>query len=110
MTEQATDALFERHAELCKVFANPKRLKILDLLKDGERSVGAIVEETGISQPTVSQHLRKMRDQGVVTKREAGVENRYSIADDRIVDGMETMREVLLDRLADESAVAQENV
>lgn len=109
MTQQSTDALFDRHAELCKVFANAKRLKILDLLKAGERSVGEIVDETGISQPTVSQHLRKMRDQGVVTKRDAGVENRYSIADDRIIAGMETMREVLLDRLADESAVAHEN-
>ena len=58
----ADDTLYERHAEFCKMFSNPKRLRILHLLKDGEYSVSEISEETGIAQPTVSQHLRKMRD------------------------------------------------
>lgn len=101
-----SDELYERHAEFCKTFSNPKRLRILHLLKDGEYSVSEISNETDISQPTVSQHLRKMRDQGVVTKREAGLNNYYSISDERIVDGMNTMREVLLDRLADDAAVS----
>ncbi|MGB9965161.1 ArsR/SmtB family transcription factor [Halobacterium hubeiense] len=105
MTEPE-DALFERHAEFCKMFSNPKRLRILDLLKDDERTVSEISDETGIAQPTVSQHLRKMRDQGVVTKRDEGRNNYYGIADDRIIDAMTTMREVLLDQLADDAAVS----
>jgi DNA-binding transcriptional ArsR family regulator len=103
------DALYERHAEFCKMFSNPKRLRILHLLKDDEYSVGGISDETGISQPTVSQHLRKMRDQGVVTKRDAGLNNYYSIADERIVEGMNTMRDVLLDQMADDAAVSEQN-
>lgn len=102
-----SDELFERHAEFCKMFSNPKRLRILHLLKDGEYSVSEISDETGIAQPTVSQHLRKMRDQGVVTKREAGLNNYYDIADERIVDGMNVMREVLLDQLADDAAISE---
>jgi len=102
-----SDELFERHAEFCKMFSNPKRLRILHLLKDGEYSVSEISEETDIAQPTVSQHLRKMRDQGVVTKRDAGLNNYYAIADERIVEGMNTMREVLLDQLADDAAVSE---
>lgn len=105
----ADDTLYERHAEFCKMFSNPKRLRILHLLKDGEYSVSEISEETGIAQPTVSQHLRKMRDQGVVTRREAGLNKYYSIADKRIVEGMNTMREVLLDQLADDAAVSEQN-
>lgn len=101
------DGLYDRHAEFCKMFSNPKRLQILHLLKQGEYSVSEISEETGIAQPTVSQHLRKMRDQGVVTRREAGVNKYYSIADDRIVEAMDTMREVLLDQLADNAAVSE---
>lgn len=108
MTGQLPEQLFESHAELCKVFANSKRLMILDLLKDGERSVSEISEETEIPQPTVSQHLRKMREQGVVSKRDVGVENRYSISDDRIIEGMGIMKEVLLDRIAEESAFAHQ--
>lgn len=105
----ADDPLFERHAEFCKMFSNPKRLQILHLLRDGEYSVGEISDETGIAQPTVSQHLRKMRDQGVVTRRDAGLNNYYEIADERIVDGMETMRDVLLDQLADDASVSDQN-
>jgi len=102
------DTLFERHAEFCKMFSNPKRLRILHLLGDGEHTVSEISEETDIAQPTVSQHLRKMRDQGVVTKRDAGLNNYYTIADERIIDGMNTMREVLLDQLADNAAVSEQ--
>lgn len=105
----AEDALFERHAEFCKMFSNPKRLQILHLLQDGEYSVSEISERTDIAQPTVSQHLRKMRDQGVVTKRDAGLSNYYSIADERIVEGMETMRAVLIDQLTDERAMAEDH-
>jgi len=101
------DPLFERHAEFCKMFSNPKRLRILHLLRDGERTVSEISEATGIAQPTVSQHLRKMRDQGVVTKRDAGLNNYYTIADERIVEGMNTMCAVLLDQLADDAAVSE---
>lgn len=110
MTEErnSNDALFERQAELCKVFGNAKRLKILDLLKGGECNVSKISEATGIAQPTVSQHLGKMREQGVVTKRDVGLETRYSIADERIVDGMDTMHEVMLDRLEDDRSLAQD--
>lgn len=106
MSDQPQDSLFERHAELCKVFANPKRLKILDLLKEGKHSVTEISTETEIPQPTVSQHLRKMRDQGVVTREDAGMKNYYEIADERIIEGMATMRAVMLDRLADDAAIS----
>jgi len=47
------DPLFERHAEFCKMFSNPKRLRILHLLRDGERTVSEISEATGIAQPNV---------------------------------------------------------
>lgn len=101
-----SDELFERHAEFCKVFSNPKRLRILHLLKDGERTVSAISEETGIAQPTVSQHLRKMRDQGVVARRDTGLNHYYTVADERIIEGMNTLRDVLLDQIADDAAVS----
>lgn len=99
MKELPEDALFERHAEFCQIFANAKRLKILTLLRDGEQSVSAISDRTDIPQPTVSQHLRKMRDQDIVEKRDTGSYRYYAITDDRIIDGMMIMRDVLVDRL-----------
>lgn len=102
MSEEFDDAVFERHAEFCHVFANAKRLKILTLLKEGEHTVSDISDHTDVPQPTISQHLRKMRDQGIVEKRDAGSQRYYAITDDRIIDGMSIMREVLLDQIDSE--------
>lgn len=49
--------------------AEPTRRHILDLLRDGERPVGALVDQLGISQPLVSKHLRVLRDAGLVEVR-----------------------------------------
>ena len=49
-----------------EVLAEPNRRRILDLLREQERPVGALVAELGISQPAVSKHLRVLRDAGLV--------------------------------------------
>ena len=49
--------------------AEPKRREILDLLRDGEQPAGAIVEKIGLAQPTVSQHLKVLREAGLVAVR-----------------------------------------
>jgi len=51
------------------VLAEPTRREILDLLRDGERSVGDLVDRLAISQPAVSKHLRVLRDAGLVDVR-----------------------------------------
>jgi DNA-binding transcriptional ArsR family regulator len=51
------------------VLAEPSRRRILDLLRDGERSVGDLVAATALSQPGVSKHLRVLRDAGLVDVR-----------------------------------------
>lgn len=55
--------------DLIAVLAEPSRRRILDLLKDGERAVGELVEELGMSQPAVSKQLRALRDAGLVSVR-----------------------------------------
>ena len=51
------------------VLAEPTRREILDLLRDGERPVGDLVGELGLSQPAVSKHLRVLREAGLVDVR-----------------------------------------
>ena len=51
------------------VLAEPTRREILDLLRDGERPVGDLVDRLAISQPAVSKHLRVLRDAGLVEVR-----------------------------------------
>ena len=102
MTDLPPDELFERHADLCQVLCNAKRQKLLYVLEEGEYTVTELAERTEIPQPTVSQHLRKMRDKGVVTRRPEGTRSYYRIRDDRLVDASNTIREVLLDGLEED--------
>jgi DNA-binding transcriptional ArsR family regulator len=61
------------------VLAEPRRRTILDLLRDGERSVGDLVEQMDLSQPAVSKHLRVLREAGLVTVRVAAQRRCYRL-------------------------------
>ncbi len=68
-------------ASFLKSIAHRDRLKVLCGLLDGELSVAAIEAQVGASQSAVSQHLARLRDEGIVTARRDGRQVLYSIAD-----------------------------
>jgi len=65
--------------DVFEVVAEPSRRGILDLLRDGPRSVGEIVERTGLSQPNASRHLRILREADVVQARPQGQRRLYEL-------------------------------
>ncbi|MCS6842032.1 MAG: metalloregulator ArsR/SmtB family transcription factor [Roseiflexus sp.] len=71
-------------ARLFRGFADPSRLAILKALQDGARTVGEIVQVTGLSQPNVSSHLSCLRDCGLVTATQHGRFVRYALSDSRV--------------------------
>lgn len=62
-----------------EALAEPNRRRILDLLRDGERPAGDLVEALAISQPGVSKHLRLLREAGLVTTRSEGTRRVYRL-------------------------------
>jgi DNA-binding transcriptional ArsR family regulator len=62
-----------------EVLAEPNRRRILDVLRDGEQPVHAVVEQVALSQPAVSKHLRVLRDAGLVSVRPDGQRRLYRI-------------------------------
>lgn len=68
-------------ATLLRALGNEKRLMVLCRLKDGECSVGELLPHTGLSQSALSQHLAKLREEGVVATRRDGQAIFYRIAD-----------------------------
>lgn len=86
---------FDRHGDFCKACANPKRLKILDVLREGESTVSALTEATDMPQSTVSTHLNVLREQAVVSRRKEGVKCYYSVTDERIYYAIDEMRTVM---------------
>ena len=100
------DRLYKLHADFCQTLANPKRLKIINLLRDGEMSVKEMTSHMGIHKANLSQHLSIMRQKGVVETRREGVNVYYRMANPKIVQACEIIREALHEQLkADERPV-----
>lgn len=68
-------------AERFKVLGEPARLQILQCLRSGERTVGDLVDETGLGQANVSKHLQLLHGSGFVVRRKAGLFVYYRLAD-----------------------------
>jgi DNA-binding transcriptional ArsR family regulator len=74
----------ERIAERFRVLAEPQRLRLLHLLRDGEKNVGELTELLQTTQPNVSKHLRVLEGAGLIGRRQSGT-NVYCAITDRVV-------------------------
>jgi len=99
--------LYELHAAICQTLANPKRLEIIDRLRDGEIPVSELAEAMGISQANLSQHLAVMRQKGIVTTRREGLSVYYRLSNPKIIKACDLMRQVLLEHLEAGVALAR---
>ncbi len=76
-----SDAALEMIASRFRALSEPMRLRLLNQLMQGERSVGQLVETTASSQANVSKHLAVLRDAGLIAMRKEGVSTFYRIDD-----------------------------
>lgn len=93
------ERLYELQANVCLALANPKRLRILNLLKDHELSVGEMTESIGIAKANLSQHLAVLRQQNLVLTRREGTTIYYRLANPKITEACAIMRSVLSESL-----------
>lgn len=91
--------LLTLHASVCKGLADPKRLLIIDALRDGELSVGEICSTLDLKQANVSQHLAILREKGLVVARRDGQRVYYSLSSKKIIQAMDLLREVMAGQL-----------
>jgi ArsR family transcriptional regulator len=95
------------HRYICEGVGDPKRLRLLYLLSERPYSVSELVTVLETSQPTVSHHLRILRDRGMVTARKEGTTVYYTLSDPRILQALETMRSFLAEMLSIGASVAR---
>ncbi|MDO8705630.1 MAG: metalloregulator ArsR/SmtB family transcription factor [Sulfuricaulis sp.] len=93
--------IYSQVARIGKVVCHGHRLELLEYLAQGERTVEALAKLTGLSVANTSQHLRVMRQSGLVEARKDGLYVYYSIADDEIVRLLSSMRRLAESHLAD---------
>lgn len=100
--------VFELHAELLKALAHPKRLEILQLLREKELNVSTMQEMLGLPQANLSQHLTILREAGVVSFKKEGNQVTYKIAHQNFVKTSDLMREVLIEKYKDHKEMVDE--
>jgi len=108
MEKQKENKIYELHAEICKILANPKRLQILNLLRNKEMSVNELASLLEIREANVSQHLTVMRQKGILVARREGVNIYYRIANPKVIKACDIMREVLLEQLEERAQLVED--
>ena len=98
--------LFKLQADICKTLADSTRLMILNELKKGEQSVGQLTGNLGLPQSNVSRHLSVLRERAVVATRREGTTVYYSLADPKIAEACELVRQVLEGQLMQNQKLA----
>ena len=86
MSKQAREQALEIKARFYRGLSDVSRLSILEALRDGPQSVGAIVDATGLTQSNASNHLACLHDCGLVSRQQRGRFVYYSLSDDRVDD------------------------
>ncbi len=99
--------LYSLKAELCKTFADPKRLIIIDELRDGERTVGELARVLELPQAVVSRHLAILRDKGVLQYRREGTSVYYYLSDQKIGDACDMVHQILLGQIEKNKQLAE---
>ena len=96
----ADDRMYELHAEVCRALGHPVRMKVLDLLRQGEQCVCRLAPAVGVSESNLSQLLAALRRAGIVATRRQGHWIYYSVRDPRIFAIIDEMRAIIADQLA----------
>lgn len=96
-----TPALLERVAERFRVLGEPTRLRLLQALREGERTVGELADETGLGQTNASRQLAHLHAMGFVSRRKEGLYVVYALADEMVF----ALCDIICGRIEDEAEV-----
>ena len=96
-----TRPIYQVKAEFFKTLAHPARIRVLELLRDGERSVGELIPEVGLEASHLSQQLGILRRANVLQSRKEGSTVLYTVTDPRIFELLEVAKAILTSTLAE---------
>ena len=106
MNRNLEQEVSQMHAEICAGLADPTRILILYALADGRQNVTQLAGALQLSQPTVSRHLKVLRERGMVVADRQGTVVEYRLTDQRLIQAMDLLRAVLRDNLAHRAELA----
>src|SRR5471030_1674390 len=98
----------EVKANLFRVLGHPARVRILEILREGDQSVGALQAELSLDSSGTSQHLAALRRIGLVQSRREGTSVYYRVDDERVFDLLNAGRDIITRQLAEQQSILLE--
>lgn len=103
-----TQEVTRLHADFCSALAHSRRLLIIDSLAEGPRNVSELTEALGFSQPSVSRHLKILREPGLVKATRDGVNVEYELTGRRLIEALDVLRAMMRDVFQHRAALMRE--
>lgn len=100
--------IIQLEADFCSALSDPTRIFILYALDDRPLNVTELTNELGLPQPTVSRHLKVLRERGLVYTQRQGTVITYHLTDPRVIQAMDLLRSAMRDRLTERANLVTE--
>ncbi|MBT7217567.1 MAG: winged helix-turn-helix transcriptional regulator [Chloroflexi bacterium] len=107
MSTNLRDEINQLHANICSGLADPNRILILYTLADHPSNVTELAKSLESPQPTVSRHLKVLKERGMVKSERDGQAVIYRLVDHRIIEALDLLRAMLADSLENQAALAK---
>ena len=101
------DQIYIYHAQMCKMLSHPKRLEIINLLRDGELNVTELRLKLHMSPANLSQHLALMRERKILIARKEGNVVYYRLANLRFLEAFDILREILVEQIRQDASLVE---
>jgi ArsR family transcriptional regulator len=102
--------IIQLEADFCAALSDPTRIFILYALNESSLNVTELTNELGLPQPTISRHLKVLRERGLVITERQGTVITYHLADPRVIQAMDLLRSAMRDRLTLRASILNEIV
>jgi DNA-binding transcriptional ArsR family regulator len=99
------EEVLQLEADFCAALSDPNRIFILYALDEGPLNVTELTNELGVPQPTISRHLKVLRERGLVFTERQGTVITYHLADQRVIQALDLLRSALRDKLTQKASL-----
>jgi DNA-binding transcriptional ArsR family regulator len=99
LSDALIQEITELHANFCSALADSTRLILLYTLAEQPCNVTELTRALNLPQPTISRHLKILRERGLVTANRQGNSVQYTLADGRVIQALDTLRAIMRERV-----------
>jgi ArsR family transcriptional regulator len=100
--------IIQLQADFCAALSDPTRILLLYALNETPRNVTELTNELGLPQPTISRHLKVLRERGLALTERQGTVITYRLADQRVIQAMDLLLSAMRDRLTQRASIVNQ--